>query len=120
MSAARSQSCQLSRPIWLRLLRAERVGGAGPGGAQGGQDREHVGGGQDGDGQQDQRDGRHPDAAAIGPSPSPRAARASMSPITEVPSHRRESSHAGRRTCVAPHETHRARRGRTATGNLPP
>jgi hypothetical protein len=42
-----------------------------------------------------------------------------MSPITAVPSHRRDSSHAGRRTCVAPHEEHRARRGRTDTGNRP-
>ena len=60
-----------------------------------------------------------PDAAAIDRNPCPRAARASMSPITAVPSHRRASSHAGRRTCVAPHEEHRARRGRTATGSLP-
>jgi hypothetical protein len=60
-----------------------------------------------------------PDAAAIDRDPWPRAARASMSPITAVPSHRRASSHAGRRTCVAPHEEHRARRGRTATASLP-
>jgi len=60
-----------------------------------------------------------PLAAAIDRDPCPRAARASMSPITAVPSHRRASSHAGRRTCVAPHEEHRARRGRTATASLP-
>ena len=60
-----------------------------------------------------------PDAAAIDRNPWPRAARASMSPITGVPSHRRDSSHAGSRTCVAPHAAHRARRGRTATGNRP-
>ncbi len=60
-----------------------------------------------------------PDAAAIERNPCPRAARASISPITETPSHRRDSSHAGRRTCVAPQEPHRARRGRTATGNRP-
>ena len=58
-------------------------------------------------------------AAAIDRTPWPRAARASMSPITAVPSHRRASSHAGRRTCVDPHEEHRARRGRTATATLP-
>ena len=34
--------------------------------------------------------------------PAPRAARASMSPITAVPSHRRASSHAGSSTCVDP------------------
>ena len=60
-----------------------------------------------------------PDAAAIDRNPCPRAARASMSPITAVPSHRRDSSHAGRRTCVAPHEEHRARRGRTDTASRP-
>ena len=60
-----------------------------------------------------------PDAAAIDRNPWPRAARASMSPITAVPSHRRASSHAGRRTCVVPHEEHRARRGRTATASRP-
>jgi hypothetical protein len=60
-----------------------------------------------------------PLAAAIDRNPCPRAARASMSPITAVPSHRRASSHAGRRTCVVPHEEHRARRGRTATASLP-
>jgi hypothetical protein len=60
-----------------------------------------------------------PDAAAIDRNPCPRAARASMSPTTAVASHRRDSSHAGRRTCVAPHEPQRARRGRTATGNRP-
>ena len=60
-----------------------------------------------------------PDAAAIDRNPWPRAARASISPITAVPSHRRDSSHAGRRTCVAPHEEHRARRGRTLTGIRP-
>jgi hypothetical protein len=60
-----------------------------------------------------------PDAAAIDRNPWPRAARASMSPITAVPSHRRDSSHAGRRTCVARQDPHRARRGRTATGNRP-
>ena len=43
-----------------------------------------------------------PDAAAIDRNPCPRAARASISPITAVPSHRRDSSHAGRRTCVDP------------------
>jgi hypothetical protein len=58
-------------------------------------------------------------AAAIDRNPWPRAARASMSPITAVASHRRESSDAGRRTCVTPHEQHRARRGRTATGTRP-
>ena len=41
-----------------------------------------------------------PLAAAIDRNPWPRAARASMSPITPVPSHRRASSHAGSRTCV--------------------
>ena len=60
-----------------------------------------------------------PDAAAIDRNPCPRAARASMSPITAVPSHRRASTHAGRRTCVARHEPHRARRGRTLTGTRP-
>jgi hypothetical protein len=60
-----------------------------------------------------------PDTAAIDPAPWPRAARASMSPITPAESHRRASSHAGRRTCVAPHAEHRARRGRTATASLP-
>jgi hypothetical protein len=60
-----------------------------------------------------------PDAAAIDRNPRPRAARASMSPITAVPSHRRASTHAGRRTCVARHEPHRARRGRTLTGTRP-
>ena len=60
-----------------------------------------------------------PDAAAIGRNPWPRAARASMSPITAVPSHRRASSHAGSSTCVTPHDAHRARRGRTATGTRP-
>ena len=60
-----------------------------------------------------------PHAAAIDRKPSPRAARASMSPITGAPSQRRDSSHTGRRTCVAPHAAHRARRGRTATGNRP-
>ena len=60
-----------------------------------------------------------PLAAAIDRNPWPRAARASMSPITSVPSHRRESSHAGRRTCVTPHEPHLARRGRTDTGKRP-
>ena len=57
-----------------------------------------------------------PLAAAIDRNPCPRAARASMSPITAVPSHRRASSHAGRSTCVAPHAEHRARRGCTLTG----
>ena len=60
-----------------------------------------------------------PDAAAIDRNPCPRAARASMSPITAVPSHRRASTHAGRRTCVARHEPHRALRGRTLTGTRP-
>jgi len=60
-----------------------------------------------------------PDATAIGRNPCPRAARASMSPITAVPSHRRESSYVGSSTCVTPHEAHRARRGRTATGIRP-
>jgi hypothetical protein len=60
-----------------------------------------------------------PDAAAIDRNPCPRAARASISPITPVLSHRRASSHAGRRTCVDPHEAHRARRGRTLTGTRP-
>jgi hypothetical protein len=60
-----------------------------------------------------------PDAAAIDRNPRPRAARASMSPITAVASHRRASSHAGSRTCVTPHEEQRARRGRTATGTRP-
>ena len=60
-----------------------------------------------------------PLAAAIDRNPSPRAARASMSPITPVPSHRRDSSHAGSSTCVAPHDPHRARRGRTPTGKRP-
>ena len=63
--------------------------------------------------------GGTPLAAAIDRNPWPRAARASISPITAVPSHRRASSHAGRRTCVAPQQAHRARRGRTATGNRP-
>lgn len=45
-----------------------------------------------------------------------RATRASISPITATESHRRESSHAGRRTCVTRHEEHRARRGCTLTG----
>ena len=60
-----------------------------------------------------------PDAAAIRRNPCPRAARASMSPITAVPSHRRASSHAGSSTCVTPQPAHRARRGRTATGTRP-
>lgn len=60
-----------------------------------------------------------PDAAAIDRNPSPRAARASMSPITATASHRRASNHAGSRTCVAPHEEHRDRRGCTATANRP-
>jgi len=34
--------------------------------------------------------------------PGLRAARASISPITAVPSHRRASSHAGSSTCVTP------------------
>jgi hypothetical protein len=62
---------------------------------------------------------RHPGPGRDRPDPWPRAARASMSPITAVPSHRRASSHAGRRTCVVPHEEHRARRGRTATASRP-
>src|SRR5262249_39795269 len=61
-----------------------------------------------------------PLAAAIDRNPCPRAARASMSPITAVPSHRRASTHAGRRTCVTPHRPHRARRGRTPTPTRPP
>jgi hypothetical protein len=60
-----------------------------------------------------------PDAAAIDRNPCPRAARASMPPITEVPSHRRASTHAGRRTCVTRHEPHRARLGRTLTATRP-
>ena len=60
-----------------------------------------------------------PLAAAIDRNPWPRAARASMSPITAVPSHRRASSHAGRSTCVVPHEEHRARRGHTDTASRP-
>jgi hypothetical protein len=60
-----------------------------------------------------------PVAAATDRNPSPRAARASMSPITSAESHRRSSSHAGSSTCVAPHEEHRARRGRTATATRP-
>src|SRR5216683_912820 len=60
-----------------------------------------------------------PLAAAIDRNPWPRAARASMSPITAVPSHRRASTHAGSSTCVTPHEPHRARRGRTLTGTRP-
>ena len=45
---------------------------------------------------------RDPVAAAIDRNPCPRAARASMSPITAVPSHRRDSTHAGSSTCVDP------------------
>ncbi|MGH3123643.1 MAG: hypothetical protein ACRDND_21860 [Streptosporangiaceae bacterium] len=60
-----------------------------------------------------------PLAAAIDRNPWPRAARASMSPITAVPSQRRTSSHAGRRTCVTPHAEHRARRGVTPAGSRP-
>ena len=60
-----------------------------------------------------------PLAAAIDRNPWPRAARASMSPITAVPSHRRASIHAGSSTCVTPHEPHRARRGRTPTATRP-
>ena len=60
-----------------------------------------------------------PLAAAIDRNPWPRAARASMSPITAVPSHRRASTHAGSSTCVTPHEPHRARRGRTPTATRP-
>lgn len=60
-----------------------------------------------------------PLAAATDRNPSPQAARASISPITAVQSHRRKSSHAGRRTCVDPHEEHRDRRGRNATGIRP-
>ena len=60
-----------------------------------------------------------PDATAIDRNPCPRAARASMSPTTKAESHRRASSHAGSSTCVTPHEEHRDRRGRTATGNRP-
>ena len=61
-----------------------------------------------------------PDTAAINRNPCPRAARASISPITRAPSHRRTSSHAGRSTCVDPHEEHRDRRGRTPPGSAPP
>ena len=60
-----------------------------------------------------------PDAAAIPRNPWPSAARASMSPITAVPSQRRASSHAGSSTCVTPQDAHRARRGRIATGTRP-
>ena len=60
-----------------------------------------------------------PLAAAIDRNPCPRAARASMSPTTAVPSHRRTSTHAGSSTCVTPHDAHRARRGRTFTGIRP-
>jgi len=60
-----------------------------------------------------------PDAAAIDRNPAPRAARASISPITAVQSHRRDSSHAGSRTCVDPHAEHRDRRGWNATGIRP-
>jgi hypothetical protein len=60
-----------------------------------------------------------PDAAAIDRNPAPRAARASISPITAVQSHRRDSSHDGSRTCVDPHEAHRDRRGRNPTANRP-
>jgi hypothetical protein len=63
--------------------------------------------------------GGTPDTAAINRNPCPRAARASISPITPAPSHRRTSSHAGRSTCVDPHEEHRDRRGRTPTGIRP-
>ena len=59
-----------------------------------------------------------PVAAAIDRNPCPRAARASMSPITITPSsQRRASSQHGRSTCVAPHEAHLDRRGRTPTSN---
>ena len=44
-----------------------------------------------------------------------------MSPITAVPSHRRNSIHAGKSTCVAPHSRHRPRRGRaSATAGFRP
>jgi hypothetical protein len=67
-----------SGPGWSAdswLFRAEQVGGAGPGGMKGGQDREQVGGGQGGGGQQDQRDGLHHldgDHAKIGGEQPPR------------------------------------------------
>jgi hypothetical protein len=60
-----------------------------------------------------------PDPAAIDRNPWPRAARASISPITAAESRRRASSHAGSSTCVTPHEEHRDRRGRTDTGSRP-
>ena len=62
-------------PVDPRLFRAEQVGGAGPGGMKGGQDREEVGGDQGADGQQDQRDGPHHldgDHANIGGEQPPR------------------------------------------------
>src|SRR6266571_4749247 len=60
-----------------------------------------------------------PLAAAIDRNPCPRAARASMSPITAVPSHRRASTHAGSSTCVTPHEPHCSRGGGTPAATRP-
>ena len=62
---------------------------------------------------------RHPRRGRDRPEPLPPGRARERVPITAVPSHRRDSSHAGRRTCVAPHEEHRARRGRTDTGSRP-
>ena len=66
-SSRRVLACRIIRlPICLRLFCAEQVGGTRAGGAQGGQDREQVGRGQGGGGQQDQREGLH----HLGPGPT--------------------------------------------------
>ena len=57
-----------------------------------------------------------PDAAAIDRNPAPRAARASISPITAVPSHRRDSSHAGQQDVRRRRTTSTA----TAAAGTPP
>jgi hypothetical protein len=59
--------------------------------------------------------GRPTSSAAL-PYPPPAAAQRNAAPITATVSTRRANTTSGNNTCVDPHERHRARRGRNATG----